>query len=104
MDGSTKKIGGTVRASVFFITLIITAFIPVNAAQTYSEAVSASCYKWDNEGGNRIGDLTVIVPNDAAKVCNSMYSACEGKCVGCVSEFDLGGDICYDSAGKKFLK
>jgi hypothetical protein len=104
MDGSTKKIGRIVRAVVFFITLIITAFIPVNAAQTYSEAVSASCYKGDPEEGNCIGNLTVIVPEGAGKGCNSMYSGCEGKCTGCVSEFDFGGDICYDSAGKKFLR
>lgn len=104
MDGPAKITGTTVRATVFFATLAITAFIPANVAQTYSEAVSASCYKGDPEEGNLIGSLTVVVPNDAGKGCNSLYASCGGECTGCVSEFDFGGDICYDSAGRKFLK
>lgn len=90
--------------TVFLVTLIIAAIIPVNAAQAYSEVVSVSCYEGDPETGNIIGDLTVPVPENAGQGCNSMYSDCMGKCSGCVSDFDLSEDVCYDSAGRKFLK
>ena len=104
MDGSTEKKGGTSRAMVFLATLIIAAIIPAHAAQTYSEVVSVSCYKGDHESGSYIGDLTVPVPENAGQGCNSMYSDCMGECFGCVSDFDLSEDVCYDSAGRKFLK
>ncbi len=104
MDGSTKITGTAVRTTAFFVTLVITAFIPVNTAQTYSETVSASCYRGAPEEGTLIGNLTVISAEEAGKSCNSLYASCEGKCTGCVSEFDFGGEICYDAAGKKFLK
>jgi hypothetical protein len=104
MEGATEKKRRTDRATVFLFTLIIAAIIPVNAAQTYSEAVSVSCYIEDTEMGNSIGNLTVPFPENAGQGCNSMYSGCKGKCIGCVSDFDITEDVCYDSTGRKFLK
>jgi hypothetical protein len=104
MDGSAKKKGAAVGVTVFIGTLIITAITPVKTAQTYSEVVSVSCYKGDPDGGSYIGDLTVPVPENAGQGCNSMYSDCNGKCLGCVSDFDITEDVCYDTSGKKFLK
>jgi hypothetical protein len=104
MEGSTESKRRTVRATVFLVTLIIAAIIPVNAAQTYSEAVSVSCYVEETELGSSIGSLTVPFPENAGKGCNSMYSGCKGKCFGCVSDFDITEEVCYDSTGRKFLK
>ncbi len=105
MYWSTEKKGGTARAAVFLAALTIAVIVPVNAAQTYSEVVSVSCYNGDPEVVvNHIGDLTAPFPENAGQACNAMYSDCNGKCVGCVSDFDISEDVCYDSSGRKFLK
>jgi hypothetical protein len=46
----------------------------------------------------------VFSPEAASTQCNALYYACKGKCYGCFSDFDLGGEVCYDSAGKRFLQ
>jgi hypothetical protein len=104
MEGSAVKKGAAVRAAVFLVPVIIAAVIPIKDAQTYSEVVSVSCYKENPGVGNYVGDLTVPGPENACQGCNSMYSDCRGKCVGCVSDFDITEDVCYDTAGKKFMK
>lgn len=104
MERSTVKNSGTARAAVFLVTVVIAVIIPVNASHSYSEVVSVSCYQEGPDAGVYIGGLTVPVPDNAGQSCNSMYAECNGKCVGCVSDFDISEDVCYDSAGRKFLK
>ncbi len=103
MEGPSKNRGCAVLTMVFIVTYAIVVAGPVNAGQTYSEVVSVSCYKGDPEVGNRVGDLTVPTPENAGQTCNSFYSDCEGQCSGCVSDFDISEDVCYDKSGRKFL-
>ncbi len=103
MEGSSKNRGFAVLAMLFIATFTIAEAGSVDTARAYSEAVSVSCYKGEPEVGNRIGDLTVPNPENAGQTCNSFYSDCEGQCSGCVSDFDINEDVCYDKSGRKFL-
>lgn len=104
MDGSTENKGWAAGVTILLLTVILVAIIPVDAAWTYDEVVSVSCYEGNPEDGSCIGTLTVPFPENSAQGCNSMYSDCKGKCVGCVSDFDITENVCYDSTGRKFLK
>lgn len=64
---------------------------------------SVSCYI-GNPGNNRnIGSIQISDITSAGPLCNATFPVCEGKCVGCVNDFDLDGTVCYDRNGKKFL-
>jgi len=43
-------------------------------------------------------------PPEAGFNCNSLNYACQGRCYGCYSDFDLSEDVCVDASGRKFLR
>ena len=86
------------------VVVLAVLVMPVSSAFTDGESISVSCYKGDKGQGDYLGNMTVFAPESAGQSCNSFYYACYGKCYGCFSDFDLSEDVCYDSAGRKFLK
>jgi hypothetical protein len=104
MDRQTVMNGTAGMAAVFIVSLIIAAIVPVKTAETYSEAITISCYMGNPENDNYIGDLTVPDPENAGQSCNALYSDCQGECSGCFADSDITEDICYDKMGKKFLQ
>ncbi len=89
---------------VGILLLIAALTIPAPPAFTDGESISVSCYKGNPDQKDYLGDMMVYAPETAAQSCNSFYYNCYGKCFGCFSDFDLSEDVCYDSAGRKFLK
>ncbi len=107
--GLMKKYRMALVAAGFMATFAVTAILGVKTADTlvsvsYSESVRVSCFKGNPEDGAYIGDITVPDPGEAGRVCNSLYGECQGACKGCFSDSDIFEDVCYDEAGKKFLK
>ncbi len=101
MKRMTRK-RGAAAALLGAAILVVAAALP-RPAHT-EENINVSCYKGDKEDGAYLGTVMVFSPEAAASQCNALYYACKGKCYGCFSDFDLGGDVCYDSAGKRFLR
>ena len=62
-----------------------------------------ACYIGNPNNNNNIGTITIFDLNSAGAACNATFINCQGKCVGCVNDFDLDGTVCYDNNGKKFL-
>ncbi len=96
-------------AAGFIIAFAVTAILGVKTADTlvsvsYSESVRVSCLKGNPEDGNYVGDVTVPDPENAGRICNSLYGECGGKCKGCFADSDITEDVCYDETGRKFLK
>lgn len=96
-------------AAGFMITFAVTVILGVKAADTlvsvsYSESVRVSCFKGNPDDGTYVGDVTVPDPDNAGKICNSLYGECRGQCMGCFADSDITEDVCYDETGKKFLK
>jgi hypothetical protein len=88
-------VGGAVLAALV---------MPASYAYTDGESISVSCFKGDKGQGENLGNMMIFAPESAGRSCNSFYYNCYGKCYGCFSDFDLGVDVCYDNAGRKFLK
>ncbi len=87
-----------------FVVTVISCANAANSSITYSEAITVSCFQGNPEDGSYVGDITAPNPESASQVCNSLYGECRGKCTGCFSDSDITEDVCYDEAGKKFLK
>ncbi len=102
MKGMTRKRGAALRAALL-AAVLVAASASVQLAHT-EENINVSCYKGDKDDGSYLGTVMVFSPEAAAPQCNALYYACKGKCYGCFSDFDLGGDVCYDSSGKRFLR
>ncbi|HET6419843.1 MAG TPA: hypothetical protein VFG19_06795 [Geobacteraceae bacterium] len=107
--GLIKKYRMAFVAAGFMITFAVTAIQGVKTADTlvsvsYSESVRVSCFKGNPDDGTYVGDITVPDPENAGRICNSLYGDCRGNCNGCFSDSDIMEDVCYDETGKKFLK
>ncbi len=102
MERMTRKRGIALRA-VLLVSVLIAGTALVQPAYT-DENINVSCYKGDKDDGAYLGTVMVFSPETASAQCNALYYACKGKCYGCFSDFDLGGDVCYDSSGKRVLR
>ncbi len=103
MKSMTLKRGIVVRAALLIAAVLVVAAASVQPAYT-DENINVSCYKGDKDGGDYLGTVMAFSPAAAASQCNALYFACKGKCYGRFSDFDLGGDVCYDSSGREFLR
>jgi hypothetical protein len=104
MDRCAKKSGAAVKAAVLVVAFLVAATVPVNPAHTQDESIEVSCYKGNTQEGNYVGNLTVNTPENAGQDCNSTYYDCRGKCLGCFPDSEFTEDVCYDNAGRRFLK
>jgi hypothetical protein len=93
-----------IRTVTCTVLVLAAVAMPVTPAHTDDENVSVSCYKGDSNNGYMVGNMMIFSPETAGQSCNSFYYDCKGKCYGCFSDFDLSEDVCYDAAGRKFLK
>lgn len=84
-----------------FVT-IVTVYLPMTLVHA-DDNITVTCYSGPDEGSN-LGSLLTFAPETAGQICNKIFYACKGKCYGCYSDFDLGDDVCYDNAGRRFLK
>ena len=66
--------------------------------------IAVSCFRGNLDAGNYIGNLTVTSPQAAGRRCNSLYYDCQGECLGCFTDSDLGVQVCYDNDGRKISK
>ena len=98
-----KRKRGAIHRALLGAAALVAAAASVQTAYT-DENLNVSCYKGDKEGGTYLGTVMVFSPEAAAPQCNALYYACKGKCYACFSDFDLGGEVCYDSTGKEFLQ
>lgn len=62
-----------------------------------------TCYIGNPSNNNNIGTIMISDLTSAGAACNATFINCQGKCVGCVNDFELDGTVCYDNNGKKFL-
>ena len=90
---------GAIRMAGIAVVVAVVA-LSMTPAYTGDENISVSCYEDDNY----LGTVMTFSPETAGQICNSLYYSCKGKCYGCYSDFDLTEDVCYDNAGRKFLK
>jgi hypothetical protein len=101
---SIKRVGlFRMSVGIAFVFVVAVAISPPSA-YTDGENVTVSCYKGNLDMGNYVGNVVIFDPNTAGQSCNSLYYDCRGKCYGCFSDFDLSEDVCYDNAGRRFLK
>ena len=84
--------------------VLATVIMQAPPAYTDGENISVSCYKGNLDMGNYVGNVMIFDPGAAGQSCNSLYYDCKGKCFGCFSDFDLSEEVCYDNAGRRFLK
>ncbi len=103
MKSMTRKRGIALRAAFLGAAVLVAAAASVRPAHP-DENINVSCYTGDKDDEAYLGNVMVFSPAGAAQQCNALYYACKGKCYGCFSDFDLGGDVCYDSAGREFLR
>ncbi len=99
MKSMTRKHSTMLRATLLGAAVLVVAAASVQPAHT-DENLNVSCYL----DGSYLGTVMVFTPESAGSTCNSINYSCKGKCYGCFSDFDLGGDVCYDNAGRKFLR
>ena len=99
-----KKRNGIFRMAATGAIVLATLVSSVPPAFTDGERISVSCYKGNPDQKDYLGDMMVFAPESAGQSCNSFYYNCYGKCCGCFSDFDLTEDVCYDNAGRRFLK
>lgn len=86
------------------VVLFAVLAMPIPVAFTGDENINVSCYRGNQGEGEYLGTVMAFSPESAGQKCNSLYYSCNGKCYGCFSDFDLSEDVCYDNAGRKFLK
>jgi len=96
-------------SSVACVLLLVTMIAGVTASPDLAEAdhdsgYSVDCYLGNPNQNRNIGTITIFDMTSAGSACNSTFIDCDGKCVGCVTDFDLDGTVCFDKNGKKFLQ
>lgn len=85
-----------IGAGVLFLTASFGLAMPA-----FADDVTVSCYN----NGLYIDDVDDVSDiRQAAGLCDSMYSACQGNCIACFDDFDLDENICVDSQGRQFLQ
>ncbi|ABQ25019.1 hypothetical protein Gura_0811 [Geotalea uraniireducens Rf4] len=104
MNILAKKRGAATKVAILIGIFLVAANAPGKPANAQEEDIDVSCYKGNLEEGNYIGNLTVTDPDTAGQSCNSTYYDCDGKCFGCFPDLDLSEEVCYDDAGREFLK
>jgi len=77
---------------------------PPSASADFDSSYEVACYIGNPNNNKNIGSITVFDISSAGAACNATFINCQGKCVGCVNDFELDGTICYDNNGKKYLK
>ena len=82
--------------------------LPASSPTTLStsgQSLSVTCYMGNPNDNNTLGlGIVVNTPQEAGFNCNSLNYACQGRCYGCYSDFDLSEDVCVDASGRKFLR
>ncbi len=104
VTGWLRKRLGRIRVAQAGIIVVAGLLYPAATAFPDGENISVSCYKGDQGRGDYMGNIMAFDPESVGKSCNSFYYECRGKCYGCFSDFDLSEDVCYDNAGRKFLR
>ena len=96
--------------AITFGSLLVTAsgmMAPHPAGADFDDMIDktydVACYIGNPNNNRNIGTITVSELSSAGAACNATFINCQGKCVGCVNDFDLDGTVCYDRNGKKFL-
>jgi hypothetical protein len=77
---------------------------PHPAGADFDTGYDVTCYIGNPNNNKNIGTITIFDLTAAGASCNATFINCQGKCVGCVNDFDLDGTVCYDNNGKKFLQ
>jgi len=95
---SVKKQCIAVITPLIFI-LFVTMAATVKPAYSEDETIEVTCFKGNLDAGNQVGNITVTNPAEAGQTCNSTFYDCDGKCVGCYDDQNLGKKVCLDSAG-----
>ncbi len=75
-----------------------------SSSSTIDQNLSVTCYLGNPNDGNTMGGVMVNNPTAAGPTCNSLNYACQGRCYGCYSDFDLSEDVCVDAAGRRFIR
>lgn len=86
------------------VSMVIGVTVTVRSAYAEDEAMEVTCYKGDLQEGNNVGNVTVTNAADAGPTCNSTYYDCDGKCVGCYFDQNLGKMVCFDNTGENVDK
>jgi hypothetical protein len=94
---------------ILITALLLTIFFsislyPPQATFANDEDIRVSCYKGNPANNDYIGNVRVFKHTAAAATCNNVYYKCKGQCNGCMHDFDYVESVCYDNAGRMFLK
>ncbi|HSB52603.1 MAG TPA: hypothetical protein VLD40_08080 [Dissulfurispiraceae bacterium] len=81
--------------------MCLVIFLSWAGSLSAEESVSVACYLGDNVVGDGV---EVFDTSTAARVCNSMFYDCGGRCVGCFIDSDYGEDVCVDMNGRTFVR
>jgi hypothetical protein len=101
-DGAAKIKGVAVMAALLAALFLVAA--PMQPSYAEDENITVSCFKGNLDEGNNIGELTVNNVEDGGKDCNNSYEDCQGQCLGCIFDYNLSRQVCYDGNGEKILK
>jgi hypothetical protein len=77
---------------------------PPLASADIDSTYDVTCFIGNPNSNRNIGTITVSDISSAGAACNATFINCQGKCVGCVNDFELDGTVCYDNNGKKYLQ
>ncbi len=81
--------------------LCLVIFVSSGGLLFAEESVSVACYLGDDVVGDGV---EVFDTSTAARVCNTMFYDCGGRCVGCFIDSDYGEDLCVDMNGRTFVR
>lgn len=98
------------RRGAYFKTLLRRSIVPLlvvaigPVVQAFAEeSISVTCYNLQ-KSESPVGSVVAFDTSQAARVCNSVYYDCKGKCVGCFTDQDYLDSVCVDVNGTMFLK
>jgi hypothetical protein len=104
MDELLKNNGAALKAALIIATFLASLSIPAKQLHAEDENITVTCFKGNLDEGNNIGELTVNNVEDGGKACNNSYEDCQGQCLGCIYDYDLSKQVCYDTNGEKVPK
>jgi phage terminase large subunit-like protein len=86
-----------IKAGILFLTIVVSLTVPAFA----DDSVTVSCYT-DAGYLDDVDDVANVT--QAAQLCNSTYTACAGRCIGCFHDFDYDENVCVDNQGRQFVR
>jgi hypothetical protein len=89
-----------ISATILILCCILLGF---TVSAQGKESIPVSCYVGDPANNQEVGDLETFNVANAARLCNTVYYDCDGRCTACyINEEEM--TVCIDSGGRKYTK